>query len=221
MPSNAKKLDKPDYNGKSSLIDLNYNPNTNRHDEFVKQTGSPNGGNYPRYLNEIENNNHNQSSKMKTSQSSSSALDSARRNSFSDSNAIKNGAGGKYSNRSEVNGYNAAAAGESSKANAENTEHHVSPQRLHMMRREAAFMQLSTEAKNSLPTQPIQLFKKINQLSSTSHMQQQQQASLSSSKASSSSSTPQGSASSITQKKNNPNSLADNKRRISLLIARK
>jgi hypothetical protein len=200
MPSNNKNTEKHDI-GKSSLIDLNYNPNTNRQDEFVKQTNSPGSGNYPRYLNEIDN--HNQS-KTKTSQSGSFSVDSARRNSCSDGN-IKSG--GKYSNRSETNGYNFET-----KANAENMEH-MSPQRLHMMRREAAFMQLNSE-KNGLPTQPIQLFKKINQLTSTSQLQPTKAAS------NSNSTTPHSSANSISQKKS-PNSLADNKRRISLLIARK
>jgi hypothetical protein len=124
--------------------------------------------------------------------------------------------GQKSSQRSDIN---SAESSFNSRANgaAAAGEHtaDLSPQRLHMMRREAAFMQLKNE-KNGLPTQPIQLFKKINQLSSTSsHVK----SSGGGGGGGSANSSNHGSASS---NKTPPHgSLADNKRRISLLIARK
>ena len=178
----SKKLETPDKS--NNIIDLSYDSHSRNEDEFLKLKSS--NSNYTRYLSEIET--HTNSNKLRTSQLSTSMIESARRNSFSGAS----GSNGDVSKRSETN------SAESKKALSTNSEH-FSPQKLHALRREAVFHQLNSE-KNGLPTAPIQLFKKINQISSSSQFKPPPPSNVS---------------------KNKRNSMADNKKRISLLIARK
>lgn len=170
MQGSINKSNFTTFKNGAGLIDVNNPP-----DKIVKNTNS-----YPKNLNEMISN--------KLNQTSASTASLSRRNSAGF-------VGSAGSNGALNNGSSNSTRSPSEKSNAESTAKVIEPYNRNNLNKAISMM-----ATNNTITEPIQLFKKINELANNSKQQVKSPSS---------------------QQRTSTNSMAENKKRISLLIARK